>query len=264
MILCLDVGNSQIFGGVFSEEKLQLSFRYSSITGSSSDQIGIFLREVLRENNISNQQIKKIAICSVVPHVDYSLTAACIKYFNIEPFMLQAGVKTGLKIKYHNPLEVGSDRIANAIAATHLYPKQDLILVDFGTATTFCAISADKDYLGGVILPGMRIAMEALQANTAKLFPVEIVKPKTILGRSTRESIQSGLYYSQLGTVHEVLKRISQEVFIQQKPLSAVSAEPLLIATGGFAQLFSEEKIFTAIIPDLVLQGLYLALNFNK
>jgi len=255
MILCLDVGNSQIFGGVFNHEHLQLSFRYASNQTSSSDQIGIFLRGVLRENNIASEQITQIAICSVVPHHDYSLKSACKKYFNLDPFMLQAGVKTGLKIKYRNPLEVGADRIANAIAAVSSYPKQNIIVVDFGTATTFCAISAEKDYLGGIILPGMRIAMEALQSNTAKLFPVEIVKPDCVIGRSTRESIQSGLYYSQLGTLHEIQQRISHDVF-QGQP-------HVMLGTGGFASLFSEEKIFTAIIPDLVLQGLRLALHLN-
>lgn len=256
MILCLDVGNSQIFGGLFSNERLQLSFRYASTHTSSSDQIGIFLKSVLRENNIAAEEIRQIAICSVVPGLDYSLRAACKKYFDLEPFMLQAGVRTGLKIKYRNPLEVGADRIANAIAATHYYPKQNLIVVDFGTATTFCAISAEKDYLGGVIMPGMRIAMEALQSNTAKLFPVEIIRPETVIGRSTRESIQSGLYYSQLGTVQEIVRRTAPDVFQQQAFV--------LLGTGGFANLFAEEKIFTAIIPDLVLQGLRLALAINE
>lgn len=255
MILCLDVGNSQIYGGVFNKNQLQMSFRYASTQASSSDQIGIFLKSVLRENNIEAKNIQQIAICSVVPNLDYSLKAACRKYFDLDPFMLEAGKKTGLKIKYRNPLEVGADRIANAIAAVHLYPKKNLIVVDYGTATTFCVISAEKDYLGGIILPGMRIAMESLQANTAKLFPVEIVKPDAVIGRSTRESIQSGLYYSQLGTIQEVIKRISQE--------SLKNESYILIGTGGFAHLFTDEKIFTAIIPDLVLQGLQLAISLS-
>lgn len=256
MILCLDVGNSQIYGGLFNKNQLQMSFRYASTQASSSDQIGIFLKNVLRENNIDAKSIQQIAICSVVPNLDYSLKAACRKYFDLDPFMLEAGTKTGLRIKYRNPLEVGADRIANAIAAVHLFPKKNLIVVDFGTATTFCVISAEKDYLGGIILPGMRIAMESLQANTAKLFPVEIVKPEAIIGRSTRESIQSGLYYSQLGTLQEVIKRISQE--------SLNNESYILIGTGGFAHLFAEEKIFTAIIPDLVLQGLRIAVEINQ
>ncbi len=256
MILCLDVGNSQIFGGVYQGDRLQLGFRYATTHASSSDQIGIFLKTVLRENNINHEDIQKIALCSVVPNLDYSLISACKKYFDLEPFILQAGVKTGLKIKYRNPLEVGTDRIANAIAAQHYYPQQNIVVIDFGTATTFCAISSDKEYLGGVIMAGMRIAMDALQANAAKLFPVEIVTPTTVLGRSTRESIQSGLYYSQVGTVHEITQRISQEAFGGEKPI--------VIGTGGFAHLFAEEKIFTTVISDLVTQGLRLALQLNE
>ena len=150
MILCLDVGNSQIYGGVFSDGKLLLRFRRNSRTGASSDEIGIFLRSVLRENDLEPKSVTQIALCTVVPEVLHSLRNACTKYFNLTPFNLQAGVKTGLKIRYKNPLEVGADRIANAIAGMHLYPQQNLMIVDFGTATTFCAISADKEYLGEI------------------------------------------------------------------------------------------------------------------
>ncbi len=255
MILCLDVGNSQIYGGVFNEGMIQVRFRYNSNLGSTSDQLGVFLRDVLRENEIDPKLINRIAICSVVPHMDYSLRAACVKYFNIEPFLLQAGKKTGLKIQYRNPLEVGSDRISNAIAAAHLFPKQNLIVADFGTATKLCAISANKEYLGGVILAGIRLSMEALEKNTAKLRPVEIITPTIILGRSTTENIQIGLYYSQLATV----RALSQDIKAQYWPLE----ESLLIGTGGFAHLFAAEKIFDHILPDLVLEGLRIALEMN-
>lgn len=255
MILCLDIGNSQIYGGVFNDDVIQVRFRYNSNLGSTSDQLGVFLRSVLRENDIESTQIERIAICSVVPHMDYSLRSACVKYFNREPFLLQAGKKTGLKIQYRNPQEVGSDRIANAIAATHLFPKKNLIVVDFGTATTLCAISANKEYLGGVILAGMRLSMEALEKNTAKLRPVEIITPQIILGRSTTESIQIGLYYSQLATV----RSLSQDIKAHYWP----DEEFLLIGTGGFAHLFAADKIFDHILPDLVLHGLRIALDIN-
>lgn len=256
MILCIDVGNSQLYGGVFSAEKILLRFRYPTQRGTTSDQLGIFLKNVLQENNLSPVDVNHIAICSVVPHLDYSLRSSCIKYFNIEPFMLQAGVKTGLKIKYRNPLEVGADRIANAIAANKLFPQQNIIAVDMGTATTFCAISADKEYLGGTILPGMRLAMESLSNNTAKLFSVEILRPEIALGRSTRESIQAGLYFSQLGAMREITQKITQEVFAGKRPV--------IIGTGGFSHLFEQEKIFDTIIPDLILNGLKQALEMNK
>lgn len=256
MILCLDIGNSQIFGGVLKGEDIQLHFRYPTQRGTTSDQFGLFLKEVLRENKIATEAIKQIAICSVVPHLDYSLRSACIKYFDIEPFMLQAGVKTGLKIKYRNPLEVGADRIANAIAAVKLFPQKNIIVVDMGTATTFCAVNSGKEYLGGIILPGIRLSMESLSNNTAKLFAVEIVQPETALGRSTIESIQSGLYFSQLGAIREITRQITRETFADKKPL--------IIGTGGFASLFEKEKIFDAIMPDLILQGLKSALEMNS
>jgi type III pantothenate kinase len=255
MILALDVGNSQIYGGVFEKEKMLLSFRRTSKTGSSSDEIGVFLRTVLRENNIDPTKVKQIAFCSVVPDVIYSLRGACKKYFNINPFILQAGVKTGLKIKYRNPVEVGADRIANSIAATHLYPNKNLIVVDLGTATTFCSISKDKDYLGGSIVAGLRLSMESLEAKTSKLPSVEIVAMTEALGRSTIESIQSGLYYGHMGTIKELSERIASESFDGEKPF--------IIGTGGFANLFEKEKIFNVVIPDLVLKGLLYSIKMN-
>lgn len=255
MILCLDVGNTQIFGGVFCGVQLQLRFRYATRSGSSSDELGIFLKSVLRENNIDTTAIAQIAICSVVPHIDYSLQSACKKYFSITPFVLKAGAKTGLHIKYRNPLEVGADRIANAIAAVHLYPNQPLIVIDFGTATTFCAISDKREYLGGVIHAGMRLSMQALSDNTAKLASVPIIKPQCVVGRSTMESMQSGLYYSQVATIAAITQQITQECFPQRKPI--------ILGTGGFATLFSETSLFSVILPDLVLQGLCLAVHLN-
>ncbi len=255
MILCLDVGNSQVFGGIIDNNKILLRFRYDSRSAYSSDQYGIFLKAVLRENHIDCSTIKHIAICSVVPNIDYSLRAACIKYFSIPPFFLQPYSKTGLEIKYINPLELGADRLANAIAAVDLYPQQNLIIVDFGTATTICAISANKEYLGGVILAGIQLSMNALQSNTAKLFPVQIIQPKNVIGHTTTESIQSGLYFSQLATVKEVTNHICANQFAAQAPI--------IIGTGGFAALFETENIFSVILPDLVLHGLSVALKSN-
>lgn len=256
MILALDVGNSQIFGGVVDKNKITLRFRMTSKTGASSDEIGLFLKSVLRENNVDPDQIKEIAICSVVPDVIYSLRGACRKYFDVAPFFLQPGVKTGLKIKYRNPVDVGADRIANAIAASHLYPDQSLIVVDLGTATTFCAINKEKEYLGGVIIAGLRLSMEVLEAKTAKLPSVEIVPMSETLGRSTTESLQSGLYYGHIGQIREITNRLNEECFPNEKPF--------IIGTGGFAGLFESEKLFNVIHPDLVLTGLIQALKLNS
>lgn len=260
MILSLDVGNTQVYGGLFDgpigQEKMLLSFRRNSKQGSSSDEVGIFLRMVLKENGFDPVQVKQIVLCSVVPDVIYSLKGACQKYFNINPFILQAGVKTGLRIKYRNPLEVGADRIANSIAASNLFPNKNLILVDLGTATTFCAVTADRDYMGGTIIAGLKLSMEALEAKTAKLPSVEIVASQHVLGLSTVESLQSGLFYGHLGAMREIITRITSECFKGEKPF--------VIGTGGFSSLFEKEKIFDSIIPDLVLKGNLIALSMQE
>ncbi len=255
MVLCLDVGNSQIFGGIFQDGKVEFQFRRNTNSGSASDELGLFLVGVLRENGYDPTRVERIAICSVVPNLVYSLRNACIKYFERTPFFLQPGVKTGLKIKYRNPVEVGADRIANSIAASHLWPNSNLLIVDLGTATKFCAINKDKDYLGGVIVAGLKISMEALVSHTARLPSVEICEPETIVGRSTIENIQSGLFYGHLGIIREISTRIKKECF---------PAEDMrIIGTGGLSVLFEKQRIYDEVVPDLVLQGLYQALKMN-
>lgn len=262
MKLCLDVGNSHIYGGVYAAddasqgaEEALLTFRKTSKSGASSDEIGLFFRAVLRENNLDPDDIKTVALCSVVPEVIFTLSSACQKYFSHRPFILQAGVKTGLKIEYRNPLEVGSDRIANAIAAVDMFPNKNLFVVDLGTATTLCAIRADRSYLGGVILPGLKMSMQALESGTSKLGSVEIVAMKTCLGRTTASSIQSGLFYGHLGALREIIEQVSKEEFAGQRPH--------IVATGGFANLFTDSGLFDVVVPDLVLRGLLSALKLN-
>lgn len=255
MMLCIDVGNSHIYGGVFANGEICLRFRHTS-KASTSDELGIFLKNVIRENQCSPEAIRAIAVCSVVPQFDYSLRAACVKYFSVEPFFLQAGVKTGLNIKYRNPSDVGADRIANAIAATQSFPGKNLIIIDFGTATTFCVINAQKEYLGGVILPGVRLAVDALSLNTAKLPSVEIIKVKQVVGRSTIESIQSGVFYGAMGACRELIDRIKKESFS--------GLDVLVLATGGFASLFDKQGIYDQHLPDLVLQGVRIAAEMNE
>jgi type III pantothenate kinase len=256
VILALDVGNSQIFGGVFENRRLTLHFRKPSRPTTSSDELGLFLRGVLRENGCDPVRITQIALCCVVPEVIYSLRNCCRKYFSIDPFILQPGIKTGLKIAYRNPLEVGPDRIANAVAATHLYPGRNAIVIDFGTATTLDVIGAGRDYLGGIIVPGLQIAMEALERNTARLPTVEIVPPVELVGRSTVECIQSGLYFGNRAMVRELTREIRERAFGDD---SAV-----ILATGGFSRLFEREKLFDALVPELILVGLERALSLNR
>ena len=256
MILCLDIGNSHMHGGVFVKDHLKFQFRKSSQLGSSSDEFGLFLRSVLRENDIDFNKISSISLCTVVPEILYSISAACQKYFNIEPFILQAGVKTGLQINYKNPQDVGADRIANAIAVTHLFPNKDVIVIDLGTATTFCAVSASKQYMGGVILPGLKMSMTALASGTSKLGSVEIIEKNKTLGKTTTDSIQSGLFFGSLGAMKEIIHNLKQQSFESRKLK--------IIGTGGFTSIYRNANIFDEIISDLVLKGLYIAIKMNN
>lgn len=256
MILCLDVGNSQIYCGVYDDDRLTLQFRRTSTVRSSSDELGVFLRSALRENGVSPKNITQVVVCSVVPDTLYSLRSCCQKYFQLEPLIMRPGIKTGLKISYKDPKEVGADRIADAIGAIKLYPGRNLIIVDFGTATTVCATTKEREFLGGNIIPGVRLAMDALEENTAQLPSVEIVPVSTAIGRTTIESIQGGLFWSNVGMVRELVTRMSAEVFADDAPM--------VIGTGGFAHLFDSERLFDAVVPDLILVGLREALRLNS
>jgi type III pantothenate kinase len=256
MILCLDVGNTQVFGGVFNEGQLVTQFRRTSQLRSSSDELGVFFRGVLRENDIDPSAVRDIVICSVVPDLNYSLRACAQKYFGIDPLVLRPGVKTGLNIAYRDPKEVGADRIADAVGAIKLFPSRNLIVADFGTATTVCAVTKGKTFLGGNILPGVRLAMEALEMRTAQLPSVEIVPMQSALGTTTVESIQSGLYWSNVGMIRELVSRITVQVFPEEPPL--------VIGTGGFVHLFAQERIFDHMVGDLILTGLLEILSLNR
>jgi len=255
MILCLDVGNSQLYCGVYDGEKLVAQFRRTSSARASSDELGIFLLTALRENGVDPKTITQIALSSVVPDMLYSLRSCCQKYFHEDPMVLRPGTRTGLKILYKDPKEVGADRIADAIGALKLFPGRNIIVVDFGTATTFTAITKAGEFLGGNIIPGVRLALEALVEKTAKLPSVEIVPVENAIGRSTVESIQNGLFWSNVGMVKELVRRMTDEAFADDPPL--------VIGTGGFSHLFGNEALFDAIVPDLILVGLREALRLN-
>jgi type III pantothenate kinase len=255
-VLCLDIGNTNLYGGVYQENKLLMTFRCTTKGGNTADELGIFFRTVLRENGLDPESIGAVGVSSVVPSIIHSLRGAIHKYFKCEPFILKAGVKTGLKVTIRNPIEVGSDRIANAISGVNRFPNKNLVIIDFGTATTFCAVTKKAEYLGGLIIPGVKISMEALEARTAKLPKVEIVKPEQALGRSTVEAIQSGLYYSALGSIREISKALRESCFNNE--------ETIVIGTGGFSALFRDESVFDYILPDLVLEGVLIALNLDR
>lgn len=254
MFLCLDIGNSHLCGGVFVNNELLLQFRYDSKHIGTSDELGVFIRSVLRENDIDYKQIIKIGIASVVPGVDYTVRAACIKYLNKQPVFLRPGIKTGIIIKTHNPNEVGADLIAGAIAAKDLYPDKEILVFDLGTATTCCYINKQGEFVGASIAPGIRLMMESLHSNTARLFGVDIAKPESAIGKNTKTAIQAGIYYSQLGLIEEMIKHTKAENNIN---------ELVSIATGGFSHLFSTQKVFDHVSPELVLLGILKMLELN-
>ena len=255
MILCLDVGNTHIYAGLFGDKEIKLRFRYPSDQTCTSDVLGIFFREVLSTNGYIYKDVNSICLSSVVPALGYTIVAACKKYFGIDPVEIKPGVKTGIKLDIKNPLEVGADRIANAVAATAAFPKKNLLILDFGTATTVCAVSKESAFLGGAILPGFKLSMESLASKASKLSAVNIIKVNEALGKCTETNVQSGLYYGQLGAVKEIMGRITESVFKED--------QPVIIATGGYASLFESEKLFDVYLPDLVLEGLRLILDKN-
>lgn len=255
MLLCLDIGNSQLCGGIFDNDNLLLQFRYDTKKISTSDELGVFIRSVLRENSIDYTKISKIGVASVVPSIDYTVRATCIKYLNHVPLFLQPGVKTGIQVKTAHPNEVGADLIAGAIAAKTIAPNKDLLAFDFGTATTCCHINPKGEFLGASFAPGVRLMMESLQSNTAKLFGVDIVKPSLAIGKNTKTAIQSGIYYATVGLVQQLIANVMIENNMTQKPT--------IFATGGFSNLFAETKLFDHVIPELVLLGIKLMLDHN-
>lgn len=256
MILCLDVGNSQLYCGVYAGDRLICQFRRTSAARASSDELGVFLLAALRENGVDPKLVERIALSSVVPDMQHSLRSCCQKYFRLEPTVLRPGIRTGLKVLTKDPREVGADRIADAIGALKLFPGRNIIVVDFGTATTLTAVTRAGEFLGGNILPGVRLALEALVERTAKLPSVEIVPATGAIGRSTVESIQNGLYWGNVGMVRELVARMTAEAFPDDAPV--------VVGTGGFSHLFDQEALFDAVVPELILIGLLHALELNS
>ncbi len=260
MLLTVDVGNTTIQCGLFEGEKLALQFRRSTNPKLSSDELGLFFRDVLALNNFDYKTVERIACCSVVPAINHSLSNCFRKYFFKEALFIQAGIKTGLKIKYANPREIGADRIAGAIGAVHAAASsggaKNLIVVDMGTATTVDVITKNNEYLGGAILPGASMSVHALSEGTAQLPSVEVVQPKNVCGSSTIEAIQSGVFYGQAGAIRELVSKMEEKVFGGERAF--------VIGTGGFSRSFESAGLFDLVLPDLVLQGLKVALDMNN
>lgn len=253
MILAVDVGNTHIMIGVYNEREIVVYWRLATRRDRTEDELGMLVKNLLHNSHLNLKDIKSIAISSVVPQLMYSLQRMGQKYFEIDPLIIGPGVKTGLNIVTDNPREVGADRIVNAVAALELYGGP-LIIVDFGTATTFCAISASGDYLGGAIAPGIGISMEALFERAAKLPRVEVIRPKQVIGKDTISSMQAGIVFGFVGQVDGIVTRMKAEF----------ETVPLVIATGGFANLIaSESQTIDKVNSLLTLEGLRIINELN-
>lgn len=257
MILVLDVGNTNITLGVYEGNTLLNHWRLATERNKTSDEYGIFINNLLSYDGINMKKMDSVVISSVVPPLMYTLEAMSLKYCGIKPIVVGPGIKTGMNIRYDNPKEVGADRIVNAVAGFKKYGGP-LIIVDFGTATTFCAISEKGDYLGGSIAPGLKISSEALFLQTAKLPKVSIEKPATVICKNTVESMKSGIVYGYVGLVDYIIERMKKEMNHSVKKV---------VATGGLSTLIASESKQIEIIDKLLtLEGLNLLyhLNANK
>ena len=254
MLLAVDIGNTNINFGVFEDDKLRATWRIATRASQMADEYAVLLLSLLRQQGVGAPDIKEVTVSSVVPPLRGTFTGLFQRYFNVSPLMVGPGVKTGIRIRMDNPREVGSDRIANAAAAHHLYGKP-AIVVAMGTATAFDTVSREGDYVGGAIAPGIGIAAEALFTRTAALPRVELVRPKHAIGTNTIAAMQSGLIFGYAGLVEGIVGRIQEEL----------GEKATVIATGGFAELVARETaVIDVVNPDLTLIGLRLIYLMNK
>ncbi|OPJ61064.1 type III pantothenate kinase [Clostridium oryzae] len=258
MVLVMDVGNTNIVLGIYNGDKLICDWRLSTDSKRSADEYGIMVASLFNINHINIEEIEGVIVSSVVPNTMYSLERMIKKYFHTNPIIVGPGVKTGINIKYDNPKEVGADRIVNAVAVHEIY-KRASIIIDFGTATTFCAMTQNGDYLGGTICPGIKIASEALFERAAKLPRIELIKPEKIICKNTVSSMQSGIVYGYIGQVEYIVKHMKKE-------MQAIGEdEPFVVATGGLAKLIAEESnMVDKIDPYLTIEGLKIIYEKNK
>ncbi|HEY8389529.1 MAG TPA: type III pantothenate kinase [Clostridia bacterium] len=255
MILVIDIGNTNIKIGLFKNDFLVASGRIATHYRRTSDEYGLLITNLITVHNFSVNDIKGIIISSVIPDLNYTFEHMCSFYFGIEPLVLGAGVKTGLNIKYDNPKEVGSDRIAVSVAAMKEYGSP-LIVADFGTATTINVVGRNNDFLGGLICPGIKSSVNSLAESAAKLPKIELVTPKSVIGKNTITNMQSGIFYAFTGMIEHIVKKIREEDGLN---------DAKVIATGGLSEYVNQgTSIIDHIDRRLSLKGLYYIYKLNN
>ena len=248
MILTIDVGNTNITCGVFDEDVIVASFRITTKMPRTSDEYGMILYNLLEQNNIQPMDIGDAIICSVVPNVMHSLRGGLVKYFHITPIIVEAGIKTGIRIVTPNPQQIGADRIVDAVGAYEIYGGPVLV-IDFGTATTYDFVDESGAFLGGITAPGIRISAKALSEDAAKLPEIEIKKPESILGKDTITSMQPGIVYGQIGQTEYIINKVKEEVGLENVKT---------VVTGGLGRIIANETTCIDIYdPNLTLKGIY-------
>lgn len=254
VLLAFDIGNTNIKVGLFEGEQLHASFRIATDLLKTSDEYGVQVRELIKAVGCSYQQVDGVIMSSVVPGVNYTIEHMIADYFHITPHIVGPGIKTGLNILYENPREVGADRIVNAVSAFERWGGP-VIVIDFGTATTFSAVTQEGAFLGGAICPGVKVSMEALVRNTAKLPTVELVRPTKVINKTTVLNMQAGIIYGCAGQVAYIVDKMRQEL---QCPKAKV------VATGGLANLIGGQlSIGMHVDPLLTLKGLEILYRKN-
>ncbi len=254
MLLAIDIGNTNIVFGVYDDKNILDYWRISSDHNKTTDEYGILFREALKSVSSGITSIDSVIISSVVPLLTTVMKRMVKRYFKLDPVFVDENIKTGITICYDNPMDVGADRIVNAVAAYAIYGGP-VIIVDFGTATTFCAVSNKSEYLGGVIVPGILISLDALSQRAAKLPSVTLEAPEKVIGTSTITSMQSGIVYGYAGLVDELVERMKQEM----------EGEPAVIATGGLAEMIAAQtRNIKEINPMLTLEGLRMVFEMNR